>query len=245
MRSSSVRPRPAQNDRHTESNHTSRQNHLNSTARSSSSTGGRSPSVPITPKINKKYVNVKPRIDANSEHTPQASRVKIFHQPLKFNVSSKIGSLQNASHVPGGGNVRIENRKINYKENAKPRIEDKVSVQIPKSEKKIMTQKLEWKAAPKIGSLQNFGHKPGGGDVQIFNKPVEINNVRSKVGSLDNVDHKPAGGNVKISEYSVNSAISGHRNSTSKDTSKTNSATTSRRSSSSAPHRQQVGTNNV
>lgn len=35
-------------------------------------------------------------------------------------IKSKIGSLQNATHKPGGGNVKIENRKLDWK--AEPRI---------------------------------------------------------------------------------------------------------------------------
>lgn len=35
-------------------------------------------------------------------------------------VQSKIGSLQNATHKPGGGNVKIENKKLEWK--AQPRI---------------------------------------------------------------------------------------------------------------------------
>lgn len=35
-------------------------------------------------------------------------------------VKSKIGSLENATHKPGGGNVKIESRKIQIE--AKPRI---------------------------------------------------------------------------------------------------------------------------
>lgn len=35
-------------------------------------------------------------------------------------VRSKIGSLQNATHKPGGGNVKIESRKVDVK--AAPRI---------------------------------------------------------------------------------------------------------------------------
>ena len=30
-------------------------------------------------------------------------------------VKSKIGSLQNAAHKPGGGEIRIENRKLEWK----------------------------------------------------------------------------------------------------------------------------------
>lgn len=30
-------------------------------------------------------------------------------------VKSKIGSLENATHKPGGGNIKIENRKLEFK----------------------------------------------------------------------------------------------------------------------------------
>lgn len=38
-------------------------------------------------------------------------------------VRSKIGSLENATHKPGGGNVKIESRKMEFK--VTPRIEAK------------------------------------------------------------------------------------------------------------------------
>ncbi len=38
-------------------------------------------------------------------------------------VKSKIGSLENYTHKPGGGKVKIENRKLEW--NAQPRIEAK------------------------------------------------------------------------------------------------------------------------
>jgi microtubule-associated protein tau len=34
---------------------------------------------------------------------------------------------------------------------------------------KIVTQKLEWKAQSKVGSLENANHKPPGGDVKVRN----------------------------------------------------------------------------
>lgn len=64
----------------------------------------------------KKYAHVKSRVDANSDYTPPQSRVKIFHQPLKINAAPKVGSLQNASHVPGswGGAFLInKNNSVN------------------------------------------------------------------------------------------------------------------------------------
>ena len=36
--------------------------------------------------------------------------------------------------------------------------------------KKILEQKLEWKASSRIASLENIKHRPGGGTVRIFNE---------------------------------------------------------------------------
>lgn len=51
-------------------------------------------------------------------------------------IKSKIGSLDNATHKPGGGNVKIETRKIEIK--AAPRIQAKNDMYAPKGgEKKV------------------------------------------------------------------------------------------------------------
>ena len=34
-------------------------------------------------------------------------------------IKSKVGSLQNASHKPGGGEIKIENRKLDWKREAR------------------------------------------------------------------------------------------------------------------------------
>lgn len=55
-------------------------------------------------------------------------------------VRSKIGSLDNASYKPGGGNVKIENRKIEIK--ATPRIAAKNETYVPGGgDKKVDSKK--------------------------------------------------------------------------------------------------------
>lgn len=52
-------------------------------------------------------------------------------------VRSKIGSLDNATHKPGGGNIKIESKKMEFKVTA-PRIEAKNDKYQPKGgEKKV------------------------------------------------------------------------------------------------------------
>ncbi|UYV84780.1 MAP2 [Cordylochernes scorpioides] len=63
----------------------------------------------------------------------------VVTQKLEWNTSSKIGSLDNATHKAGGGEKKILTQKLNFKE----------------------------KAQSKIGSLENAAHKPGGGNVKV------------------------------------------------------------------------------
>ena len=60
---------------------------------------------------------------------------------FKEKAGSKIGSLDNSTHTPKGGNVKIFNQKVDYS-----------------------------KVQSKSGSLQNIKHKPGGGDVIIYDE---------------------------------------------------------------------------
>uniref|UniRef100_A0A915M383 Microtubule-associated protein n=1 Tax=Meloidogyne javanica TaxID=6303 RepID=A0A915M383_MELJA len=113
--------------------------------------------------------NSECKVNSITDHSPTPSEVKIFHEPLKVVASPKVGSLVNADHTPLGGNVRILQRKLNFRETARPRVDAKSEIIIPKSEKRIPTEKLVWKAEAKVGSLINAGHQPGGGQNKVFN----------------------------------------------------------------------------
>lgn len=65
--------------------------------------------------------------------------MQIFDEKVHWETGSKIGSLNNASHKPAGGDVKIESHRVDFKDKAKP----------------------------KIGSLDKATHKPGGGHVKI------------------------------------------------------------------------------
>ncbi|XP_028933504.1 microtubule-associated protein 4 isoform X14 [Ornithorhynchus anatinus] len=74
-------------------------------------------------------------------HKPNPSRASVQIQNKKVDlskVSSRCGSKANIKHKPGGGDVKIENQKLNFKE----------------------------KAQAKVGSLDNVGHLPAGGAVK-------------------------------------------------------------------------------
>ncbi|XP_028025544.1 microtubule-associated protein tau-like isoform X3 [Bombyx mandarina] len=113
-------------------------------------------------------------------------------------VKSKIGSLDNATYKPGGGKVKIENRKLEFG-NITPKIAAKNEAYTPSGgAKKIVTNKLEWNAKSKVGSLQNASYKPGGGDKKIETVKLDFGEkAKSKVGSTANITHKPGGGAIK------------------------------------------------
>merc|ERR1719204_624338 len=69
-------------------------------------------------------------------------------------IRSKIGSMNNISHRPGGGQVKIESKRMSF-----------AGVQ------------------SKIGSMDKVSHKPGGGQVKIESKRMSFAGVQSKIGS--------------------------------------------------------------
>ncbi|KAF5298684.1 hypothetical protein FQR65_LT09664 [Abscondita terminalis] len=148
----------------------------------------KSPDTPTTPgSADKKKVPMN-KVQVGSAPSPNLKVVK-----------SKIGSLENAAHKPGGGNIRIENRKIDFSTTSS-RIAAKNETYAPGGgEKKIQQQKLNWNVKPKVGSLENASHKPKGGDKKIENMKLDFKDkAKPKIGSKDNIKHVPGGGDVKI-----------------------------------------------
>lgn len=73
-----------------------------------------------------------------SKDTSQG-KVQITNKKVDLSkVASKCGSKDNIKHKPGGGEVKIDSHKVNFKD----------------------------KAQPKVGSLDNVSHSPGGGNIR-------------------------------------------------------------------------------
>jgi microtubule-associated protein tau len=68
-------------------------------------------------------------------------------------------------------------------------------------ELKVKTEKLEWKVQSKVGSLDNVKHKPGGGQIQIFDEKyiagqqpsTPPNSMSASKNSNGNQSKSPAG----------------------------------------------------
>lgn len=52
----------------------------------------------------------------------EKNKTQIITTKLQWNAKSKIGSLENANHRPGGGDKKILTIKTDFKENAKPKV---------------------------------------------------------------------------------------------------------------------------
>ncbi|XP_070502931.1 transcription factor SPT20 homolog, partial [Chironomus tepperi] len=152
-----------------------------------------SPEEPPEPLIKKIPMN---KIEVGNAPSPNLKKV-----------TSKIRSLENAQHKLGGGQIKIESKKLDFK--AGPRIEAKNDTYTPRGgDKKIVSQKLQWNAKSKIGSLENAAHKPGGGDKRIVEIKTDFKEkAKPKVGSKDNLGYVPGGGDIKAREERAKSSI--------------------------------------
>jgi len=119
--------------------------------------------------------------------------------PNLWNTQSRIGSLVNANHRPGGGQVHIASQRLDWKVNpVGPRTKAFNPSYVPGGgDKPIERRKLSWTSKAKIGSLEKANHRPGGGQVKIENQKLDWN-VTAKVGSTVNMRHQAGGGDVKI-----------------------------------------------
>merc|ERR1712223_1907862 len=119
--------------------------------------------------------------------------------PNLWNTQSRIGSLANANHRPGGGQVQITNQRLDWKVNpVAPRTKAFNPKYVPGGgDKPIERRKLSWTSKSKIGSLEKANHRPGGGQVKIENQKLDWN-VTAKVGSTVNMRHKAGGGDKRI-----------------------------------------------
>ncbi|XP_032667277.1 nucleolar protein dao-5 isoform X2 [Odontomachus brunneus] len=149
-------------------------------------------SLPRTPETPPSTAQDKKKLPMNKVQVGAAP------SPNLKTVRSKIGSLDNASYKPGGGKVKIENRKLDFSK-AQPKIAAKNEKYTPSGgDKKISQVKLQWNAKSKIGSLDNAAYKPGGGDKKIETVKLDFKDkAKPKVGSKDNAKHVPGGGAVK------------------------------------------------
>ena len=152
--------------------------------------------VGLSPSPNLRKTSSKIGSLANSNHKPGGGQVKIENRKLDWNVGSRTVNI-NSSYTPGGGDKKIEQRKLSWNVGSKIGSLEKANHKPGGGQVRIENRRLDWNVDSKVGSTKNINHRPGGGNIQIHNEKVEMN-VGSRIGSLANVKHKPGGGDKKI-----------------------------------------------
>lgn len=67
----------------------------------------------------------------------------------------------------------------------------------------IESQKLEFKAESKVGSLANVKHKPGGGDVKIFDDKLYLKQGSGGASSIASSEEGHVSGTQVMSSHSM------------------------------------------
>ncbi|CAG5123217.1 unnamed protein product [Candidula unifasciata] len=144
---------------------------------------------------------------------------------LGWRAEPVVGSLSNVEYRPGGGDKKIFSERLHWRANAKigslDSKESKFTVgqssssddwgagsphhHIVSSSRNgdFVKRKPYEHIEPKVGSLDNIGHVPGGGHFQIHSQSPRWKK-ESKIGSLDNIDHNPQKSNVQITHRRLN-----------------------------------------
>ncbi|XP_073539203.1 microtubule-associated protein tau isoform X1 [Phyllobates terribilis] len=138
------------------------------------------------------------------------SRLQPLPSPVALpdlkNVKSKIGSIDNIRHQPGGGKVQIVHKKVDLS-NVQSKCGSKDNLKhMPGGGAVLITHKpVDLKhVTSKCGSMKNIHHRPGGGNIEVKSEKLDFKEKgSSKIGSLDNVTHTPGGGNKKIESHKL------------------------------------------
>jgi hypothetical protein len=119
---------------------------------------------------------------------PKRNEIEIRSDANKFkHVTSRIGSLANMDHRPGGGQVSIRDDPVNWQVSSKINSLANANWSPPPPRVTVRTEKIKWDVQPKIGSLMNIDHKPLGGNVAIRDDKMDLSHITPRVdcGFLD------------------------------------------------------------
>merc|ERR1719305_1982042 len=125
--------------------------------------------MPRSKSVPKPFSSVSLSVPETVKKVPM-NKVVVGHAPSPnlMKVQSRIGSLANNDHKAGGGNVKIESRKLEWNVTSKVGSTKNLKHKAGGGKVKIHDAKLEIKAESRIGSLANVGHRAGGGEKKIF-----------------------------------------------------------------------------
>ncbi|KAI8833534.1 hypothetical protein BC829DRAFT_407750 [Chytridium lagenaria] len=152
----------------------SRSGSSGSLASTANGTGSTPKGSVLSPATKNKYAHVKSKIGSmeNLTHAPRGGDKKIFTQKVEIKAESKVDAR--TDHKPKGGDVKIFSQKLEFSQKAAPKVDARSDHKPASSDVKIFSQKVDVKAAPKVGSLENVNHVAGGGKVAIKSEKLNF-----------------------------------------------------------------------
>lgn len=175
--------------------------------------------IPALPPINLGYKDkANPMVGSldNVRHEPGGGRTAIFNEKVTWDARPKVGSLDNIDYNKGPG------RGLTTKSD--PGSSGRISDMLGRSPRygalaasgalgpsmhytpgggEVFNKPNRFRnVRPRVGSLENIGHTPGGGDVMVEHRPTRWRSD-ARIGSLDNVHHVPRGGDISIPNQRV------------------------------------------
>ena len=164
-----------------------------------------------------KLNSIKPEWRPSQKVREKELRSSVSLPPINLGwrdkVTAMVGSLDNVTHEPGGGNKRIPRNSIRWDARSKVGSLDNLEFKSPRridtsqsdpvTSRRLSSHPTLAGSSPRYGAVASSGslshnlhYTPGG--AEIITKPRRYEHVRSRVGSLDNVTHVPGGGDVLV-----------------------------------------------
>ncbi len=114
--------------------------------------------------------------------SPQRHQIEVRSDGNKYqSIPSKIGSLANIDHRPGGGRVAIRDEPTHWQAQSKVGSLLNANWSPPPPRITVRQEKVKWDAGSKIGSLLNIDHKPAGGNVAIRDDKMDLSHITPRV----------------------------------------------------------------
>lgn len=151
----------------------------------------------------------------NVHHEPGGGNKAIPRQRVAWEARAKVGSLDNLNYKAGARSttssqsdpVRSPRRQMQAMLEASPRYGALAhcgamgpNMHYTPGGAEVLTTRPPRRfqhVRPRVGSLDNIAHVPGGGEVALETRPTRWRS-EARVGSLENVHHVPSGGAVSI-----------------------------------------------
>ncbi|KAI8778524.1 microtubule-associated protein [Biomphalaria glabrata] len=111
--------------------------------------------------INYKTNPSSPRRIPGKHYLPAGTELNIINAKYE-RIGAKVGSLENATHTPRGGDIIIPQWKLNWNKKSRVGSLENIHHQPGGGQLYVMNQHLEWRSKPRASSLENVHNLPLG-----------------------------------------------------------------------------------